>query len=207
MSFLKGFILSRRSPCPNLVKGYTVQTLLRRCPIELRLQVDARWALVGGNITRSKRGALVNVQGILDSKKGKPGSGMLLVYTHKNNSTEITLDARTRMPPAFKAFMIKYNREHDGNFKFAYTNPRVSMWEFKAKKKGVLLDGRDLRIQGPRGIQWTGQMRHPFNNRLTDIQLQGTVAGMTYLQEGPKTIIIFKVITCCAHIVHIFVPI
>ena len=111
------------------------------------------------------------------------------------------------MPLAFKSFMMKYNREHDSNFRFLWTSPRVSVWEFKPTKKGVLLDGRDLRVNGPLGIQWTAQMHHPFNNRLADVRQQGTVAGMTYLQEGPKTIVIFKVITCSAHIERIFVPI
>jgi hypothetical protein len=75
------------------------------------------------------------------------------------------------------------------------------IWEFKSNKKCVSLDGRDLRVDGPLaiGIQWTAKVRHPFNNRLADKRLQGTVEGMTYLREGGRSIVIFKVITNNAH--------
>jgi hypothetical protein len=199
MSFLKGFILSRRSPCPNLVKGYTLEALLRRCPSDLRKQIDARWEMTGGDTTRTTKGALVNIQSILAEKATKPGCARLFVEPTQTNSREVTLAERRNMPSEFKAFMAKYNNERSSEFRFVYTSPRVGIWEFKSNKKGVSLDGRDLRVDGPLGIQWTAKVRHPFNNRLADKRLQGTVEGMTYLREGGRSIVIFKVITNNAH--------
>ena len=191
MAFMKGFVISRSKPCPNLVKRYCMQTLLRRCPSKVRREVDARLDLVSGN---RKKGLLISVQAILEECKDKPGSGRLLVTLTTRNTVKVSF---LSVSPGFKAFMLKYNRTHAPSFRFPYANANiVTIREFKSQTKGVCLDGRDLRVDGPLGIQWKENEPFAVGAQLgrVDRVYIGTVAGMTFLQSSDgRQIIIFKV--------------
>ena len=203
MAFMKGFVISRSQPCPNLVKRYCLQTLLRRCPSSVRREVDARLQLVGA---KRKKGLLISVHAILAEGKNKPGSGRLIVTLSTRNYTEVSF---TTVSLGFKAFMTKYNRTHAPSFRFLYAQRNsVTIREMKPAK-GVSLDGRDLRVNGPLGVQWTVNEAFAVGMRLGRVDRVhiGTVAGMTFLEASDgRELIIFKVCLSCtnwAYIVHI----
>ena len=197
MAYMKGFVLSRSTPCPNLVKRYCMHTLLRRCPISVRTDVDARWNLLGS--AERTKGMLVSVAAVLAAGKNKPGSGRLVINLTVRNTKKVHYLA---VSSEFKAFMHKYNRTHAPSFRFIYEHPTVSLLEFKSKLAGVSLDGRDVRVDGPLGIQWKENVPFAPGLRLgrVDRVLIGTVAAMTLLQSNDgRQIIIFKVLLVIMH--------
>ena len=168
-----------------------MQTLLRRCPIQIRRDIDARWDLLG--CAERTKGMLISVAAIIAAGKHKPGSGRLMIDLTTRNTKKVSY---LNVAPGFKTFMQQYNRTHEPSFRFLYQRPTISIKEFKPKQPGVSLDGRDVRVDGPLGIQWKVNVPFAPGLRLgrVDRVMVGTVAGMTLLQSNDgRQIIIFKV--------------
>ena len=119
------------------------------------------------------------------------------------NQNQINYNKANQSSPFFDdpVFKIVLNILR-GKKEILYEHPTVSLLEFKSKLAGVSLDGRDVRVDGPLGIQWKENVPFAPGLRLgrVDRVLIGTVAAMTLLQSNDgRQIIIFKVLLVIMH--------
>ena len=176
MGVLKNYVTSRSTPCENLVKAYSMRTMLRRCPADLRSSVEQRWLQSG--LQPLQRGLLVSIGALLHKRNIQAGSGKLVVKLSRRNSTQLQFVSIHR---GWRTVFDKYNRTHQVTFRFPFSSPqKCSLWEFKEFRRGVLLDGQDIRARGALGVMWTTTTGRTETIHVGDIDTMLYVQSLEY---------------------------